>query len=45
MERARFFALLHWGRALKGGGYNEVERLSRLFCFGFGFEEGWYTKK
>ncbi|MBA7580666.1 hypothetical protein ES708_22560 [subsurface metagenome] len=41
MERARFFATLHWGRALKRGGYNKVERISRLFCFRFGFENGY----
>ena len=44
MERARFFAELHYLRRLKGGGIDKIDRIKKFYAFQYGFTLGWASK-
>ena len=45
MERARFFAKLHYLRLLKGWQHSQLERMVGFYAFQTGFTIGWRANK
>lgn len=45
MERARFFAALHYLRKVKEAGFSKLDRMKMFLSYRIAFTAAWYANK